>query len=106
MSVSENPARGQACLVFRRKGKLIEAVGRRLARWEEVECQYRRGGGGGTRRRNHPLAGQGAGGDVSPLPRGATHRLLYATITPVLAGDRLSLGFRCLVIGGHEAVAD
>jgi len=55
MSVSENAASGQPCLVFRRQGELIEGrLGAGLAGWEEVECEYRRTACDETRRCKRP----------------------------------------------------
>src|ERR1700730_12926244 len=106
MSVSENAASGQPCLVLRRQGKLIEAVGRRLARWEEVECEYRWAAGDGTRCCNDLRARERANDDVSTFLRGAANCFGYAGIPSVVDGNRLSLAFRRLVVRGHEAITD
>src|SRR5882757_5940651 len=106
MSVSENAARGQARLVFRRKGKLIEAVGRRLARREKVECEYWRTARDQARRCDNLVAGERADDDVITVLGGPTNCFSYAGIASVVDGDGFSLAFGRLVIRGHKAIAD
>src|SRR5882724_1851951 len=106
MAVSENAARGQAGLIFRRQGELIEAVRRRLAWGEEVERKYRWAACNEARRCNDFVASEGANNDVGTFLRGTGHGVRYAGITGVVDCNWLSLRFRCLVIRSHEAITN